>query len=265
MASVSTVPSPAGNSSSCSSCSSHSRYASLPGCRARMARVYSATFTPRAPLFQRPARAGLLAAARADRGAARRARRRPRRRSADPLGRAAPAILHLAYPAAVPAARAAVQPVGRRLDAEHEPAARLPGRAAPCCTSLWRVGRALWRRLAWSDAPAAPDPGARRAGLLLAALAGRPGAVRRRPALLWHRPMAALAGAGPGDVVFDVHSHTNVSHDVRGTLMRGFDTEANLPVAPAGRVRRRLRHRPQHRRAGSGRTPGRRRSAPASR
>ena len=40
--------------------------------------------------------------------------------------------------------------------------------------------------------------------------------------------MAALAGARPGDVVFDVHSHTNVSHDVRGTLMGGFDTEANL-------------------------------------
>jgi hypothetical protein len=30
------------------------------------------------------------------------------------------------------------------------------------------------------------------------------------------------------DAVFDVHSHTNVSHDVRGTLMRGYDTEANL-------------------------------------
>ena len=40
--------------------------------------------------------------------------------------------------------------------------------------------------------------------------------------------MAALAGAGPGAIVFDVHSHTNVSHDVRGTLMGGFDTEANL-------------------------------------
>ena len=38
--------------------------------------------------------------------------------------------------------------------------------------------------------------------------------------------MARLAGAGPSAVVFDVHTHTNVSHDVRGTLMRGFDTEA---------------------------------------
>jgi hypothetical protein len=46
--------------------------------------------------------------------------------------------------------------------------------------------------------------------------------------LLWHRPMLALAGVPADDVVADFHSHTNVSHDVRGTLMRGFDTAANL-------------------------------------
>jgi hypothetical protein len=40
--------------------------------------------------------------------------------------------------------------------------------------------------------------------------------------------MATLAGAGADVLVFDVHSHSNVSHDVGGTLMRGFDTEANL-------------------------------------
>jgi len=44
---------------------------------------------------------------------------------------------------------------------------------------------------------------------------------------LWHRPMLALAGADPQDIVVDFHSHTNVSHDVRNTWMRGFDTEAN--------------------------------------
>ncbi|MGH7509877.1 MAG: PHP domain-containing protein [Gemmatimonadales bacterium] len=44
---------------------------------------------------------------------------------------------------------------------------------------------------------------------------------------LWHRPMLSLAGTGPDDVVVDFHSHTNVSHDVRGTWMRGFDAEAN--------------------------------------
>jgi hypothetical protein len=44
---------------------------------------------------------------------------------------------------------------------------------------------------------------------------------------LWHRPMRALAGVAPGELVVDFHSHTNVSHDVRNTLMRGFDREAN--------------------------------------
>jgi hypothetical protein len=44
---------------------------------------------------------------------------------------------------------------------------------------------------------------------------------------LWHRPMCSLAGVAPGDLVVDFHSHTNVSHDVRNTLMRGFDREAN--------------------------------------
>jgi hypothetical protein len=46
--------------------------------------------------------------------------------------------------------------------------------------------------------------------------------------ILWHRPMLALAGAGPDVAVVDFHSHTNVSHDVRGTLMSGFDVRANL-------------------------------------
>jgi len=46
--------------------------------------------------------------------------------------------------------------------------------------------------------------------------------------LLWHRPMLALAGAGPNFVVTDFHSHTNASHDVRGTAMSRFDARANL-------------------------------------
>jgi hypothetical protein len=44
---------------------------------------------------------------------------------------------------------------------------------------------------------------------------------------LWHRPMLSLSGVPPGMKVVDFHSHTNISHDVRGTLMKGFDTEAN--------------------------------------
>ena len=47
--------------------------------------------------------------------------------------------------------------------------------------------------------------------------------------ILWHRPMLALAGAGPDRAVVDFHSHTNVSHDVRGTLMSGFDVG---PISP---------------------------------
>ncbi|HET7025206.1 MAG TPA: hypothetical protein VFI39_08395 [Gemmatimonadales bacterium] len=44
--------------------------------------------------------------------------------------------------------------------------------------------------------------------------------------LVWHRSMASLAGVPAGQLVVDLHTHTNVSHDVHGTLMRGFDAEA---------------------------------------
>jgi hypothetical protein len=46
--------------------------------------------------------------------------------------------------------------------------------------------------------------------------------------LISHRPMVKLVGAEPGVAVVDFHSHTNVSHDVRGTAMGGFDTSRNL-------------------------------------
>ena len=45
--------------------------------------------------------------------------------------------------------------------------------------------------------------------------------------LTWHRPMLSLRGAAPDQIVVDLHSHTNVSHDVQGTLMRGYDVAAN--------------------------------------
>jgi hypothetical protein len=89
----------------------------------------------------------------------------------------------------------------------------------------WRGGRALWWRIAWSDGPPPRAPLRRELGLLAASFAGL--LLFVGVGLLWHRPMAALAGTD-GALVFDAHSHTNVSHDVRGTLMRGFDTEANL-------------------------------------
>ncbi|HEX5575569.1 MAG TPA: hypothetical protein VFX42_06805 [Gemmatimonadales bacterium] len=44
---------------------------------------------------------------------------------------------------------------------------------------------------------------------------------------LWHRPMLSLSTVPSGITVVDFHSHTNLSHDVRGTLMQGFDAEAN--------------------------------------
>jgi hypothetical protein len=44
---------------------------------------------------------------------------------------------------------------------------------------------------------------------------------------LWHRPMLALAGVPPDERVVDFHSHTNISHDIADTWMRGFDAEAN--------------------------------------
>jgi hypothetical protein len=45
---------------------------------------------------------------------------------------------------------------------------------------------------------------------------------------LWHRPMLSLTGRSAGERVVDFHSHTNVSHDVAGTLMDDFDIDANL-------------------------------------
>jgi hypothetical protein len=175
-------------------------------------------------LFQRPARAGLLLplgltaallAARA--GAA--------PPLADPLGQALPPSLHIAYPALY----VLLAPLFGLWDGVSMLSmSRLRGFLTGLAVLyvLWRAGRALWRHIAWSEAPPRRTPLRRELGLLMASLAGL--AVFVAAGVLWHRPMAALAGTEPSDVVFDVHSHTNVSHDVRGTLMRGFDTEANL-------------------------------------
>jgi predicted metal-dependent phosphoesterase TrpH len=46
--------------------------------------------------------------------------------------------------------------------------------------------------------------------------------------LLWHRPMAALAGTAEDELVVDFHTHTRASHDVGGTLMDRYDAPANL-------------------------------------
>jgi hypothetical protein len=82
---------------------------------------------------------------------------------------------------------------------------------------LWRVVRGIVRRGTTLGRELLVLP-ASLAGLAAFIAAG----------LLWHRPMAALAGAGADNVVVDFHAHTNRSHDVEGTAMRGYDVASNL-------------------------------------
>jgi hypothetical protein len=81
---------------------------------------------------------------------------------------------------------------------------------------LWRIIRCMARhRISWgSELRALISP------LALLSLFVLVGAV-------WHRPMLRLEGAAPDEMIVDFHSHTNVSHDVRNTWMRGFDAEAS--------------------------------------
>ncbi len=142
----------------------------------------------------------------------------------DPLGAPLPASLHLIYPWLY----LAFAPLFSLWDGVSMLSqSRLRGFLWGLLVlyALWRCGRALWWRLAWSDSPPPRAPLRREVGLFLGTLAALAAFVAG--GLLWHRPMAGLAGAGPATIVFDVHSHTNVSHDVRATLMRGFDTQAN--------------------------------------
>jgi hypothetical protein len=90
----------------------------------------------------------------------------------------------------------------------------------------WRITRTLWHRFAWSAVPLPRGALGREIRLFAISLVLFLGFLLA--GALWHRPMLALAGVDPDDVVVDFHSHTNVSHDVRGTLMGGFDTDANL-------------------------------------
>jgi len=178
----------------------------------------------RRPLFQRPARAGLLLplGLTAALLAARAAAAPP---LSDPLGPPLPPSLHLAYPALY----VLLVPLFSLWDGVSMLSmSRLRDFLAGVAVLYvaWRAGRVLWHRVVWTDAPPRRAPLRRELRLFAASLAGLVAFVAG--GLLWHRPMAALAGEEPGDVVFDAHSHTNVSHDVRGTLMRGFDTEANL-------------------------------------
>jgi hypothetical protein len=92
------------------------------------------------------------------------------------------------------------------------------------------LGFAIWRvSLAWLRQRRDPDAGppvgfVRELGVVLLALLFLFGFVA--VGMLWHRPMVALAPPSLPYMRVDLHSHSNVSHDVRGTLMRGYDVEA---------------------------------------
>ena len=88
----------------------------------------------------------------------------------------------------------------------------------------WRGLLAMLRRRV--DPDAGPPIGfIRELGTLLFALLGFLAFVAG--GMLWHRPMVALRGAPATFMTVDLHSHGNASHDVRGTLMSGFDAEAS--------------------------------------
>jgi hypothetical protein len=175
----------------------------------------------RTRIFQRPARAGLLwpLALTAALLAARAAAAPP---LDDPLGVPLPGGPHLAYPPLY----LVLAPLFSLWDGVSMLSlTRLRGflQGMLLLYLAWRVARAVRSK----------DPAGRSAPrrallreLAAAAIALVGLALFIVVGLLWHRPMARIAGAGPATVVFDVHSHTRVSHDVRGTLMRGFDAEA---------------------------------------
>ncbi|MEA2723552.1 MAG: hypothetical protein QOH59_1323, partial [Gemmatimonadales bacterium] len=90
----------------------------------------------------------------------------------------------------------------------------------------WRVGTLVWLRRKRAAAPTAGSSLLKEIRILAVSLLLLAGFLVG--GALWHRPMLALRGADPRDIVADFHSHTNVSHDVADTWMGGFDTDANL-------------------------------------
>jgi hypothetical protein len=82
--------------------------------------------------------------------------------------------------------------------------------------ALWSVGSSIVEgRLLWGRATA------RLALFILGLGAFVLGGIR------WRRPMAHIDGTPDGYLVIDLHSHTNVSHDVKGLLQRDFDLESS--------------------------------------
>jgi hypothetical protein len=141
----------------------------------------------------------------------------------DPLGQPLPEGLHLSYPAL----HLVFSPLFDLWDGVSLLSmSRLTGFVAGVglLFLLWRALAAFRRRKA--DPDAGPPVGlVREIGVLI--LAAGSFAAFVAAGLLWHRPMVALKGTPPDQIRVDFHSHTNASHDVRNTLMRGFDAEAS--------------------------------------
>jgi hypothetical protein len=87
---------------------------------------------------------------------------------------------------------------------------------------LWRIGRIAIRR---GTTRSWPRLLLRELGVLILSLGLLLGFLLI--GALWHRPMISLTGVSENERVVDFHSHTSASHDIRGTLMEDFDTEAN--------------------------------------
>jgi hypothetical protein len=142
---------------------------------------------------------------------------------ADPTGNTLPAGVHLEFPAL----NLLFSPLFDLWDnVSMLSMSRLTGFTAGMALTylLVRLAAAIRRRK--KDPDAGPPIGLiREAGLLLVAVLLFFGFVAG--GMLWHRPMASLAGAPREMMVVDFHSHTNASHDVQGSLMKGFDAEAN--------------------------------------
>lgn len=82
--------------------------------------------------------------------------------------------------------------------------------------AAWSIGMSIReRRLRWGRATAR----------LLGFVAGL--ALFLFGGIAWRRPMAHLAGVPATSWVVDLHSHTNVSHDVKGWLQGDFDLAAS--------------------------------------
>ncbi|HEU4569397.1 MAG TPA: hypothetical protein VFS07_02370 [Gemmatimonadales bacterium] len=133
----------------------------------------------------------------------------------DPSGAPLPAGLHLAFPALA----IALAPLfdlwdGITMLSQERLTAVLYG--VPVAYLAYRVARlALTRR--WDGRRGLVAPLCFVACYALFLLAG----------VRWRRPMAHLAGVPDTLLVADLHSHTNVSHDVKGPLQGGFDLAAS--------------------------------------